>query len=57
MKKKSLDHKILLDILLQTCRKGLDAKTMEAKDIVEEFVHRLRPFYGQVQKDKGGQHE
>lgn len=44
-KSPNLNHKILIDMMIQICEQGVQDKTMKGKQVVEEFVRRLRIFY------------
>ncbi|MEW9669926.1 hypothetical protein [Ammoniphilus sp. 3BR4] len=44
-KSPNLNHKVLIDMMIQICEKGVQDKTMKGKHVVDEFVRRLRLFY------------
>jgi len=50
---KSLDPKALLEMMLKISRKGEETASMKEKDVIEEFVQWLRPFYQERYREKG----
>jgi len=50
---KSLDPKALLEMMLKISRKGEETASMKGKDVIEEFVQWLRPFYQDRYREKG----
>jgi hypothetical protein len=43
LKRNGLDQQKLLDILSDVCEKGEQLSMLEAKDIIQELVSRLKP--------------
>lgn len=42
---KSLDHEILIEMMLHMVRKSEELTTLKGKQVIEEFVRRLKPYY------------
>ncbi|MBY0084764.1 hypothetical protein ACFU8X_10235 [Brevibacillus porteri] len=41
----TLDQKTLIEIMLQVYEKGQQTTTMGTRDIVEDIVNRVRPYF------------